>query len=533
MWETFYRRTMLYAAVLIKPYAIAFVCFVLFGGFAQAGASETDTADLIARYDRAMNDPGMEKLPRFEIMGNIVGGGSEGSFHIWHDGEDERMDQRLGLRDALTIRVGDRFFFMDESGYAREYHGVLLRRARTEALVDSGELAAAPQCCRLLRFTQIAGHAAYELAVTAEGGDTELVYLDAQTALPFRLVYDEDDGQTTIDISDWRTVNGRRFAFRAVSSDGDHAYDLRQITSSITVSGAIDPALFIVPRSRGIETHGVQHIALIEHDGHFFVPVRIDGRTYSFLLDSGAQGILLDRHTARALHVREEGTLEVSGAQRTGGLRLARLDALHIGAATLRDPIVATMDLGASTHGAFRIDGILGYPFFASAVVRVDFARKMMSFGHPGSLTVQGDAVDVDLDRGLSEAMLDADGVRAPFMIDTGNAAGFVVVSSVRRHASEHRSEDACRYAQLRCGRLHGFIPFFTARTDAGINRVARRSGDRHARDARCLRRSFRCGKYRLGGAQAFHRDVRLPRGSALFGEIRQHFGNTPVVFAE
>jgi len=159
---------------------------------------------------------------------------------------------------------------------------------------------------------------------------------------------------------------------------------------------------------------GVQSVALMEHDGHFFVPVRIGLKTYRFLLDSGAQGILLDRHITRALNLREEGTLEASGAQRTGGLRLAKLDALRIGEATLRDQVVATLDLGASSLGAFRIDGILGYPFFASAVVRVDFARKKLFFGPPGSLASAGDYLDVDLDRGLSEAMVSVDGLRVP-----------------------------------------------------------------------------------------------------------------------
>lgn len=421
MWERYYRRTRLCARTLAKYFSATIACLAIL--VVGTKAAEVSLGDLLARYERAMTDPQAGKLTRFELAGTLVGAGSEGTFHVWHDGDAERLDQNLGLRRERKIRTGERFFFIDESGYAREYHGVLLRHSRTEALIDSGELAATPRCCRFLGSAHIGKRAAYKLAVTAEGGDTEFLYLDAQTALPLRLAYDADDGQTTIDLSDWRTVNGRRFAFRNVASDGNHAYDLTQITYSAIVDAPIDAALFVVPRSRGIEMNGVQHVALSEHDGHFFVPVEIGGRTYRFLIDSGAQGILLDRHVAETLKLHEEGTFEASGAQRTGGLRLAKLGALHIGGATIRNSIVATLDLGASTHGAFRIDGILGYPFFASAVVRIDFAGKLMSFGPPGSLASEGDYIDVDLDRGLSEAMLSVDGVRAPFMIDTGNAA--------------------------------------------------------------------------------------------------------------
>jgi hypothetical protein len=419
----FFRRTRLCTRALAKYFITAVACLVAVGVAGGAKAVEVNLGDLIARYERAMTDPQVGKLTRFELAGTLVGAGSEGTFHIWHDGDNERLDQNLGLRRERKIRIGERFFFIDESGYAREYHGVLLRHSRTEALIDSGELSATPRCCKLLGSARIGGRVAYELAVTAEGGDTEFLYLDAETALPMRLAYDSDDGLTSIDLSDWRTVNGRRFAFRNVASDGNRAFDLTQITTSAVVDAPIDAALFVIPRSRGIEMTGVQHVALSEHDGHFFVPVKISGRTFQFLLDSGAQGILLDRHVARTLNLHEEGTFEASGAKRTGGLRLAKLCALHIGGATIRNSIVATLDLGASTHGAFRIDGILGYPFFASAVVRIDFAGKMMSFGPPGSLAGEGDYIDVDLDRGLSEAMLSADGVRAPFMIDTGNAA--------------------------------------------------------------------------------------------------------------
>jgi len=136
-----------------------------------------------------------------KIAGSIAGGGSRGSFHVWHDGDNERLEQNLGLRREIKMRIGDRFFFADESGDVREYHGVLLRHARTEALIDSGELSGTPDCCRLVGTARMAGRAAYELSVEAEGGDIEFLYLDAETALPLRLAYDEDDGQTTIDLS--------------------------------------------------------------------------------------------------------------------------------------------------------------------------------------------------------------------------------------------------------------------------------------------------------------------------------------------
>jgi predicted aspartyl protease len=96
--------------------------------------------------------------------------------------------------------------------------------------------------------------------------------------------------------------------------------------------------------------------------GHIFAPVRIAGHTYRFLIDSGSQDIVVDARVAAQLGLRAVGAIEASGATRTGGLQVARLSDLTVGGAQFRNLVVSTIDLGASTDGAFRIDGILGYP---------------------------------------------------------------------------------------------------------------------------------------------------------------------------
>ncbi|HTV72167.1 MAG TPA: retropepsin-like aspartic protease, partial [Candidatus Acidoferrales bacterium] len=382
--------------------ALALLCGVSGAGSGNASPSPT-VQDLVTLYDRAMTDPNAPAVQRFEVVGTIAGAALTGTFHEWQDGDDERTDQSLGLRQESTIRLGERYFFVSSTGNVREYRGSLLRRSRTQTLIDSGDLAGTPDCCRLGGTQVVDGVNAEELVVTAPGGDTESLFVDPQTGLPLRLAYEEDDGTTTVDLSDWRSYGGRRFPFKSVSSDGNHDFDITQITTSITMNEPIDPAIFAVPANRSIETAGVQHLDLVEHDAHLFAPVSISGHAYTFLVDTGAQSILLDESVARQLHLHEEGALEASGAARTGGLHLAKLDDLEVAGATMHDLVVTTLDLGASTEGAFHIDGILGYPFFASAAVRIDFAHETMDFGPPGSLTPSGDRLNADFDRGLVE----------------------------------------------------------------------------------------------------------------------------------
>ena len=390
---------------------------------AQAFAPVPAVRELLQNYARAVGASGAQTSGPLETSGTLTGAGLSGTFHTWLDGGRERDDQTLGPRSETTLRLGDRVWLASD-GAVTELTGILLRRARTQHFIDSGDFAASPERCSLLGTLRIAGRSAYAFDVAAEGGDTETVYLDARTWLPVRVAYDDDDGRTTIDLSDWRTVKGRRFPFRAVVSDGDHAFDTVQRTLSLNVGGAIDPSIFAPLSGRRIEMSAPQNVHLNYVDGHDFVPVSIAGRSFNFLLDSGSQNIVIDRKVARRLGLVQEGSLEASGVARTGGLQVAHLGELDVGSGKLRDLVVTTLDLPSSTGGAFHIDGILGYPFFAAATVRIDHANQSMTFGPPGSVAVNGERIPLETDRAIPEAHLRVNGtIDARFIIDTGNAA--------------------------------------------------------------------------------------------------------------
>jgi hypothetical protein len=104
-------------------------------------------------------------------------------------------------------------------------------------------------------------------------------------------------------------------------------------------------------------------------------------------------------------------------------MHVARLPRLGIGTAALEDLIVSTLDLGPA-NASMRLDGILGYPFFASSLVQLDFAHHVMRFGPPGSFVPAGDRIELDTDREVPEAVFRInDTISAPFIVDTGNSA--------------------------------------------------------------------------------------------------------------
>ena len=378
--------------------------------------------DVLAGYLRE-SEPGAKAIDRLETSGSIAGAALSGSFHTWEDGDRSRDDATLGPRNETTLRLGGRVYYVNADGNVREFTGVMLRRDRTQRFIDSGDFARAPERCVLRGRTTVGGRPAYSVDVTAPSGETETVYLDVESFLPVRIGYDDDDGRTTVDFSDWRLVAGHRFPFRAIVSNGDRAFDIDQHTEYIAVDEPIDPSIFRQPAQRSIDIAGPQMLPLTESGGHLYADVTIAGKSYRFLIDSGAQNILIDEHVAKEAGLPAVGALEASGAQRTGGLQLARLDALQIGSGTMRDLVVTVLDLGRSTGGVFRIDGILGYPFFAEAEVTIDAAKSTMLFGRSGSFVPQGEKVAIETDRAFPEARFRLNGsVEAPFIVDTGNA---------------------------------------------------------------------------------------------------------------
>ena len=384
--------------------------------------------DLLAHYASAAADPGVDPAAPVEIAGSLAGGGLTGAFHEWADGDRHRVDQNLGPRFESTWQLGSRVFARDSDGDVREFTGVLLRRERTDDFVESGAFAKAPDRCVARGQSTIEGRSAYALDVTAPGGDTETVYLDAQTWLPLRYVYDEDDGQVTVDLSDWRSVAGRRFAYHVVGSNGDHDFDQIERLTSVKSGTPLPASLFAVPPSHTIEMRAPQTVSLVSREGHLFVPVTLAGKTYSFMLDSGSQSIVVDNRVARTAHLSGVGSLEVAGTQRTGGLKLARLDQLGIGDGTLHNVVVTTLDLAGASGGAFKIDGILGYTFFAQSLVEIDGGALRMRFGPPGSFAPRGARVAVDVDRAIPEARLQINGnVAGSFLIDTGNSGDLLL----------------------------------------------------------------------------------------------------------
>jgi hypothetical protein len=417
--------------------AASLLCaLVVLGGRTAPAASRDDVpvATILAAYAHAMHS---DDVATFVADGTLAGDGLTGTFHLARANGNEREDDVIGPEHQTSLRLGDRVYVRDANGNVRELRGFLYRQALTEEFIGSGAFAAHPANARFVGWGKFGHTRAWRLEVRADGGEPETLWIDPDSGLPLQLEYIDGDGSSFVRYSDWRTIDGHVLAFRSVQSDGDPRFDTVQQTTSVTIDRPVDATTFAPLTPRALIKGPVQTVPLIERNGHVGVTVRVAGRDWFFLLDTGAQGIVVDTSVVALAGILPEGRLEVLGATRSGGLGLATLPSIEIGSSSIDGLAVSVLDLGASSMGRLHADGILGYPFFASALVELDFAKHVMRFGPPGSFVPRGERIELDVDRELAEASLAANGVTAPFIIDTGNSGEmFLYQPFVDAHAS-------------------------------------------------------------------------------------------------
>jgi hypothetical protein len=159
------------------------------------------------------------------------------------------------------------------------------------------------------------------------------------------------------------------------------------------------------------------------------VRAKLGGRDAMAFLDSGAEATAVDATTPAGAAFRP--SMEVTGSGATQKLRLGLGELATIDLGELHVEHVPTVSVPIPALDAFgdkRPELILGYSFFASAAVRVDYKRSEVVFGRTtDGLFAKGvDTRAVPLRVLRSKIIVDGTVERtpAPFEVDTGNAGG-------------------------------------------------------------------------------------------------------------
>lgn len=380
-----------------------------------------DVASIFAAYRAATARLGVHPVRTLEVRGLITGPDVVGIYHAWIAGDDERIDEDYGVQSTTLYRIGDRAFLRDENGDVRELRHEGLREVRDRLWIERGGFLDDPSSARVLGIGTSDGRPIVVVRVIAPDGDEQTLGFDRASGLLDERSYRTPDGVVREIYRDRRLVGGALIAYRRIEERPLPPSPLERVVLSAVADAPITPGIFAVPSQPIVATQRPVRIPLQWRNAHLFAPIALRGRQYWFLVDTGAQSIVVDRRVAAQALLVPQTSVEITGLHRVSGGSIAALDAIVVGGVRVPIGVVSIVDLGAATSGAFPIAGILGRPFFSAADVRIEPARAAMVVAPPGTLRREGTCLPLDIDAGLPLVEASVQGVRGRFLLDTGN----------------------------------------------------------------------------------------------------------------
>ena len=172
-------------------------------------------------------------------------------------------------------------------------------------------------------------------------------------------------------------------------------------------------------------------------DNRIFVGVWLEGKgPFRFILDTGGYGGL-SLETARSIGAKLGNEVEGRGAGESvvkaweTVVKETRIKGDGQGGLVLKEQDFRVFDFSDMRHvfGPETFDGIIGLPVFSQAVVRVDYARRRLTFTKPSSFSYRGKAAPVgfELEWFLPIVRAEVDGLPCRLGLDTGDRSAFTL----------------------------------------------------------------------------------------------------------
>jgi hypothetical protein len=140
--------------------------------------------------------------------------------------------------------------------------------------------------------------------------------------------------------------------------------------------------------------------------------VNINGKERLWCLDTGAGMTVIDSAFARSLGLELEGNIEGAGAGNPVNVQFTELPPYSLEGIKFDRQRAASINIDKLFHKiGLDVYGILGYDFLSRFVVKVDYAKELISFYDPDKFEYRGDGVILD-------APLDGNIVTAPMTVD-------------------------------------------------------------------------------------------------------------------
>lgn len=216
----------------------------------------------------------------------------------------------------------------------------------------------------------------------------EYITIDPNSWLPTKAEFDISSSKTIIELSDWKEAGAVRIPSVAkVTNEGlTDSFRVEEISEVHT----IDPSIYSEkPQVRSDMMYDSTLGRTIETKrattGHVLVHPRINGKDVGwFILDSGAESMVIDPKTADELQLPKVGMEAVVGVGGAVQEPFRTADKFDLGPASMQNVTFIEIDLAQlSEFFKVRISGIVGYDFFRRFIVNLDLKKPQVTVEDP------------------------------------------------------------------------------------------------------------------------------------------------------
>ncbi len=346
--------------------------------------------------------------------------GTVGSFRVNRLGKDARETTTLG---PLTYERGvlrGAHWEQNRNGIVFTYPGVHEQHdaVSDRAFRDTND----DRNVRIVGDSPAFG--AYVVEVNPPAGRHEWLYIDKRSGNLVRREYVERRRRYTTTYDDYRLVEGvfEPSRVRTVDSLGN---EREQILVSRTLDVTPDPRDVDMPPSRRVvefpERQTTVRLPVRFVNGLAVARVIVGRGAYDFLLDSGAAGIVIDPSVA------EQQNYEVLGKRIGATLgtfpeSTTIVPQMSIGGLRMRAVVARVVRVPFRIGDRTHVVGLLGFDFFADAVVHLDIGKNLAEAIAPERFKAPPDAgtVGVGLDDKTPAVAARAGSANGRVVLDSG-----------------------------------------------------------------------------------------------------------------
>lgn len=155
-----------------------------------------------------------------------------------------------------------------------------------------------------------------------------------------------------------------------------------------------------------------------------FVDVQINGQgPFRFIVDTGASGMgRIDKAVVEKLNLKVTGSTLNSDGINTASIDVVNVESLSFGDLAHSQVSLLSRDYNGNRQGKDRMDGILGFDFFAGGTLEIDYVRKKLRFQNQGVLNPRD--ADVHAYEDSPELPIEIQSKKLQGWVDTGSNAG-------------------------------------------------------------------------------------------------------------